>query len=111
MKNKIKRHGDWHLVPTSEDLKGELVKNKKDFVFAKGEATNHFHTIHVPKAEDMVVYKLPDGSYMVDLRVTAKLTHPEHSLKNDLFVLPGRYKLTQRREKDWFTLATRKVID
>lgn len=107
----IYRNGDWTFVPTNEELKGEVIKNKKDFTFAEGEATNHFHTIHVPKADDMILTKLSDGSYMVQFNKEARVTHPEHSIKKDLIVPIGTYKLVQRREKDWFQLITRKVID
>lgn len=110
MKN-IKRNGDWHLVPINEEMTGEMQKHKGSFVFAEGETTGHYHTITVSNVDDMVLTKLPDGSYMVNLKSEATLTHPEHSLKNDLKVPVGTYKLIQRREKDWFQLSTRKVID
>lgn len=108
---KVLRNGDWHFVPVKEKLTGKAQKHKGSYIFAVGEATNHNHVIEVPNVEDMKIYKLADGSYMVDLRAEAKVTHPEHSLKKDLYVAPGRYKLVQRREKDWFQLVTRRVID
>ena len=110
MKN-IKRNGDWHFVPANDQMNGELVKHKGSFIFATGEATNHHHDIEVPQVDDMVIWKLPDGSYLVDLRAEATVKHPEHSLKGDLKVAPGTYKLAQRRERDWFQLVTRRVID
>ncbi len=109
--NKIYRNGDWTFVPTKGELKGELQCHKGSYVFAEGEATGHLHTINVGRVEDMVLTKLPDGSYMVRFSSEATVTHPEHSMKSDLKVPAGTYMLIQRREKDWFTLSTRKVID
>jgi len=110
MKN-IKRNGDWIFVETNEDMTGKELKHNGSYVFAEGEATGHLHTICVPNIEDMTITKLPDGSYMVDIRKQANVTHPEHSLKKDITLSPRRYKLIQKREKDWFQLATRKVLD
>lgn len=108
---KIYRNGDWNIVPLTKNVSGELVKHKGSFIFATGEATNHHHVITVADPEDMVLTKMPDGSYLVELKSQAKLSHPEHSLKGDLVINPGKYRLNQRREKDWFSLVTRRVID
>jgi hypothetical protein len=107
----IKRNGDWAFVETKDTPQGEEVKHDGSFIFATGEATNHHHLISIPEVDKMKIWKLPDGSYMVDLREEATVTHPEHSLKTDIKLKPGRYKLGQRREKDWFSLATRKIVD
>jgi hypothetical protein len=107
---KIYRNGDWTFVETTKQV-SSLEKHQGNYVFAEGEATGHLHTISVPEVDDMKITKLPDGSYIVDLRADATVAHPEHSLRGDLKVAPGTYHLVQRREKDWFTLATRKVID
>lgn len=108
---KLYRNGDWHFVPVKEEIKGELIKHKGSFTFATGEATNHHHVMEVENAEDMELIKMPDGSYLVNFKKEATIKHPEHSLKTDLKVAPGTYRVIQRREKDWFTLSTRKVID
>lgn len=110
--NKITlRHGDWNLKPVN-DIKGERIEhNSKDFVFGEGEATNHFHTLHAPAIDDMEWFKTQDGGYYVRLKNDAYATHPEHSEKVDLVVPAGTYHVYQAREKDWFSLATRRVID
>lgn len=110
---KTLRHGDWSFAPIKEIPK-EAVRieiKKNEFTFAEGEATGHFHTLHVPKMEDMEFFKMPDGSYAVKMSKDGYATHPEHSMKNDLLVPKGMYRLFQRREKDWFSLTTRRVID
>lgn len=104
------RQGDWSFIPTEGNVTNEI-KHNGEFIFAEGEATNHFHAIKVKDKEDMHLTKMPDGSYLVTLTSEATVTHPEHSMKVDLVVPIGTYKLVQRREKDWFQLVTRKVID
>lgn len=113
MKNKNipLRNGDWSFIQVNEEIKGELINDSNEFVFAEGEATGHYHKIIVKDKEDMQLVRMPDGSYLVKLIKEARITHPEHSIKKDLLVPPGTYKLKQRKEKDWFTLSTRKVID
>lgn len=109
--SKTYRNGDWTFVPTDKKMEGETQKHNGKFIFAEGEATGHLHTIEVPKVDDMVLTKLTDGSYMVSIKTDAVVAHPEHSIKNDLVVPAGTYMLVQRREKDWFSLATRKIVD
>lgn len=111
MKNISLRNGDWTFTPVNQKIEGETIKHDGSFVFAEGEATGHFHKIIVKEKEDMVLSKMPDGSYLVTFKSEATVTHPEHSMKKDLLVPAGTYKLYQRREKDWFSLTTRKVID
>ena len=113
MKNKATgyRNGDWSFVPFAGEITGEKINHNKDeFTFGEGEATNHMHTAHLPK-EDMQFYKQTDGSWLVEFKSEARLTHPEHSMKVDMIVPAGVYKVYQRREKDWFSGAVRKVID
>jgi hypothetical protein len=110
--NKISlRNGDWSFIPTNEKIIGETIKHDGTFTFAEGEATGHFHKLMVKNKDDMTFKKMPDGSYLVVLKSEGIATHPEHSLKRHLTIPPGTYKLTQRREKDWFQLITRKVLD
>lgn len=112
MKNKISlRQGDWSFIQTDEKITGKKLEHNGEFVFAEGEATNHFHAIKVKNKEDMILTKMSDGSYLVTLKSKGIATHPEHSLKVDLEIPAGTYRLKQRREKDWFQLVTRKVID
>lgn len=109
--NKISlRNGDWSFIPV-EEVVTNTIKHNGSFTFAEGEATGHFHTMTVNKPEDMLLSKQADGSYLVTFKSEARVTHPEHSLKNDLIIPIGTYKLVQRREKDWFQLVTRKVVD
>ncbi len=106
MKN-IKRHGDINFLP-SKKLDGEEIKHNGSFVLAEGETTGHCHVITVPKVEDMILTKLPDGSMLVTLKSEAKVTHEEHKT---IKVKPGIYHIGREREKDWFSLSVRRVID
>lgn len=110
MKN-IKRNGDWLIVKVEEEFKGKELKHNGSFIFATGEATNHHHVITVKKPQDMILTKMADGSYLVELKNEATITHPEHSLKVDIKIKKGTYKIFQKREKDWFSLSTRKILD
>lgn len=106
------RHGDWTFYPTNKKQTGEKIKlTKNEYTWAEGEATGHFHTLHTSNIEDMEWTKLPDGGYMVTLHKDGYATHPEHSERVDLVVPAGTYIIKQRREKDWFSLVTRHVID
>ena len=107
---KIYRHGDWNFIP-AEKIAGEKIKTDNEFTWAVGEARNHNHTAHATDITKMNWYKMPDGSYFVDFKEDIKLTHPEHSTKIDLVVPIGIYKVIQRREKDWFQLTVRKILD
>lgn len=106
------RHGDFTFFPYTGKIEGEKIEMRDNkFTFAEGEATGHLHTLHVPSLDDMEWYKLPDGGYIVRLHTQGYATHPEHSIKTDLVVPPGMYTVKQRREKDWFSLIVRQVID
>jgi hypothetical protein len=104
------RNGDWTITPTKESITNPI-KHNGSFVFAEGEATGHFHTIVVERPEDLSIEKTATGDYIFVLTSKARVTHPEHSMKVDLEIPPGTYRLNQRREKDWFQMVTRKVID
>lgn len=109
---KTYRHGDWSFVPFNGKIDGKKIEhNRADFTFGEGEATNHFHTLHAPTKDDMQFYRQEDGSWIVELKTEAYLTHPEHSMKVDMKVPAGTYRVFQRREKDWFSLSVRRVID
>lgn len=111
------RQGDWSFNTISKkDFEkfaktGSVEKHDGSYTFAEGEATGHFHTLKVKEKQDMEFIKIPDGSYLVKLAAEGTATHPEHSTKKDLVVTPNYYHLKQRREKDWFSLETRRVID
>ncbi len=108
---KILRNGDWSITPYTGNFEGKELKHTGTFVFAEGEATGHFHAIVVERPEDLTIEKTATGDYVFVLKSQARITHPEHSLKTDLFVAPGTYRLNQRREKDWFQMSVRKVLD
>lgn len=111
------RNGDWSFTPITEEefnkeVKGkELLKHSGSFVFAEGEATGHFHTIVAPKKEDLKIIKLSTGDYIFSIESESKVTHPEHSEKVDIKLPAQKYRLHQRREKDWMSLTVRRVID
>ncbi len=106
------RHGDWSFVPFTKKIEGTKIEKKsKSFTFGEGEATNHFHTLHTKNIEDMEWFKCADGSWIVTLKKDAWATHPEHSEKVDLVVPAGTYSVRQAREKDWFSLSVRKILD
>jgi len=108
---KTLRHGDWNFKPVTQ-TKGKKVKaTSNTFTFGEGEATNHFHRLHVPEVQDMEWTKAPDGGWYVTLHKDGYATHPEHSAKVDLVVPAGTYHVYQAKEKDWFSLAVRRVID
>lgn len=109
MKNiqKVYRHGDISLHPSSEVL-GEKVKHNGSFVLAEGETTGHKHVISVPSVDDMEIFRTPEGGYFMRLKTEGTITHEEH---RKVKVAPGVYKMVNEREFDWFSKATRKVID
>lgn len=104
------RHGDF-LFSKVESIEGMPVESKSRFVFGVGEATNHEHALTVKDPLKMKWFKAPDGGWFVDLREEGIATHPEHSLKTDLVIAPGIYRVRQILEKDWFSGAVRRVID
>lgn len=105
------RNGDWSITKYEGSLEGDKLKHQGKFVFAEGEATGHFHTLVVDKTQDLTIVKLPNGDYVFEAKSTIKVTHPEHSMKTDLEIPAGIWRLSQRREKDWLQMVTRKVID
>ena len=105
------RNGDWTFVQIEQTNITNPLKHNGTFTFAEGEATGHFHRIVADKPEDLVIEKTATGDYVFVLKSKARVTHPEHSMKTDLIIEPGTYKLMQRREKDWFQNVVRKVID
>lgn len=110
----LKRNGDWNIKYISkkefEKMKANGVKHTSP-IFAEGEATNHFHAVKTKTEKDFELIKLPDGSYLMKLEDDAVITHPEHSLKVDLEVQKGYAILYKGREKNWFSLATKKIVD
>lgn len=111
------RNGDWSIQKVDQEFinkhlgKTEELKHNGTFTFAEGEATGHYHKAVVKEKENMSFSRMPDGSYLVSFKEEATITHPEHSEKVDLKIPIGDYIFYKRREKDWLSLSTRKVID
>lgn len=100
------RHGDIPLYPIKK-ASGELLKHDGSFVLALGEATGHHHKIAVRNPADMEIRQTAVG-YVLILKSEGMLTHEEHGA---ITVRPGTYRVGREREKDWFSLTTRRVID
>lgn len=109
MKKEIKyrRHGDISLQPVSE-TEGEIVKHEGRFVLAEGETTGHKHVLTVEKPTDLEIRKTADGRFYFDLKASGRITHQEH---REITIMPGIYEMTHEREKDWFSLSVRRVLD
>lgn len=105
------RNGDWTITKYEGHLEGKPIRHRGSYVFAEGEATGHYHTLVVNKPGELTIVELPNGDYVFKALSEVTITHPEHSMKVDLRIPPGTWRLNQRREKDWFSLVTRKVID
>ena len=106
MKNNY-RHGDINLH-SIEKIDGEIIKHKGVFVIGEGETTGHRHLLTVENPKDLIIKKDSNGDFYFQLLSKGTLTHEEHKT---LEIMPGIYKRIQEREKDWFSLAVRKVID
>lgn len=104
------RNGDWNFTQVERMREGTKIKCKNIFVFSKSPVTGNQHEIFVEK-DNIEVIQVPNGAYCISFKSDLTVKHQEHSTKNDLIIPPGIYMLTQRQEKDWFTLSTRKVID
>jgi hypothetical protein len=105
--NQLLRHGDVALIPAKlpKGVKGKLLT---ELVIAFGETTGHNHTLTAEPETKFKVVETSDGTRYFVLNKTAQLTHPEHKT---ITVLPGVYVQGQEREKDWFSLSVRKVVD
>lgn len=106
MKN-IYRHGDIPIHPIKE-VEGKKVRHDGSFVLAEGETTGHKHVISVQSVDDMEVRRASDGGYFLTLRTEATVSHQEHKT---IRLAPGTYRVGKEREKDWFSLSVRRVID
>lgn len=101
------RHGDLSLHITRDSLK-ELKKiGKSGFVLAEGETTGHKHVITAKKGS-VNIYKGKNGEMVISVKGRAVITHEEHKT---IEVKTGKYLLRNEREKDWFSLSVRRVID
>jgi hypothetical protein len=106
MKN-FKHQGDISLFAFKGKVSGEKIKHNGTFVLALGEVTGHYHRIEVLNPDDLEIVKI-EGGYILTLRSEATITHQEHL---PITLAPGKYRSGHEREKDWFSLATRRVVD
>ena len=102
------RHGDILLVPTNK-VAGKKVSKGKGYVLAEGETTGHKHLLTAQEKDaSFVVCEDAHGNITIQLGVVGTLTHEEHK---KLDIAPGTYKIVHEREKDWFALSVRRVVD
>lgn len=106
MKNYL-RHGDVNFHPVAK-AEGELVPHNGEFEVEYGEVTGHVHRLQVKNPADLEVRKDAQGNYYFHLKSEGTLSHEEHKT---IAVPKGIYKKVIEREKDWFSLAVRKVQD
>src|SRR3990167_7688305 len=106
--NKFRHQGDVPCYPYKGKVEGEKVKHTGSVTLAYGEATGHHHTISVPNLEDMDAVKTADGGWILTLRAEGTIVHQEHK---PIVLSPGIYRIGREREKDWFSLITRRVVD
>lgn len=107
MKARFKHQGDIPCFPFDGDVKGERVEHDGSFVLALGEATGHHHRITVADPLDMEIVKV-EGGYILNLKSEGTIEHQEHL---PIKLAPGKYRTGHEREKDWFSLAVRRVVD
>lgn len=97
-------HGDINFHPISKAV-GKVIKSGNSYVVAKGDTTGHEHVITCSKME---VRKMSNGLHCFVLKTDATITHNEHP---QLTIPKGIYKEVRELEHDWFSNATRRVID
>jgi hypothetical protein len=103
----IIRHGDVGLHKVNK-TEGEIIKHDGEFHVEYGEVTGHIHRLKVKNKEDLEIRKDAQGSFYFHIKGPATLSHEEHKT---IEVPAGIYKKVIERERDWFSLANRKVID
>lgn len=102
MENNWAHQGDIVFVPITSKVSG--AKKQKKVTVGWGEVTGHTHDVH---SDDMRVVKT-DAGFILVLGSEGRVTHQEHK---DIVLAPGTYIVKHEREKDWFSLSTRQVID
>lgn len=103
----FKHQGDIPLYPFKGKLVGEKIEHTGSVVIALGEATGHHHKLSVIDPNDLEIVKVANG-YVFRLTSEGTLTHQEHL---PITLAPGVYRSGHEREKDWFVLSVRRVID
>lgn len=113
-----KRNGDHYFHQIDElpkNLKKVEIKSNK-FVFGEGEASNHLHTLTMPKFTDYQVYEDDKGNRYFEIKVEGELGHfvgesgktADHKKTK---IQPGVYIQVPEREVDIFSGIERKTID
>lgn len=101
------RHGDipFHKI---EKLPEGLTKSFEgnEYIAAEGETTGHMHRVKC--ATKIEVYTDAWGNRFMVAGKDATISHEEHGT---LTIPAGTYSIGKEREYDWFSNATRKVID
>lgn len=100
--------GDVTFHPYKKKIVGEKTQHNGSLTLAWGEATGHNHVVTVPDITDMDAIRLPDGGWLLTLRAPGTIRHQEH---HPITLAPGKYRVGGEREKDWFALSTRRVVD
>ncbi len=107
MKAKFAHQGDIPCFPFEGKVEGQKINHNGSFVIALGEATGHHHRISVINPDDMEIRKVV-GGYILTLKSEATIEHQEHL---PIVLAPGKYRTGHEREKDWFSLTVRAVVD
>lgn len=105
--NTFKHQGDITFIPLNKFEHTNTEAHDGSYIVGYGEATGHHHMVTVANPHDLEIVKVSDG-YIMRLTSEATVTHQEHK---PIILAPGIYRVGHEREKDWFSLATRNVID
>ena len=103
----FKHQGDVTFTKVSELPEGSKLEHSGKFVLALGKTTGHKHVITADPLK-MTIIETPQKLKFIFLEDTATVTHEEHL---QIVLQPGIYQVGAEREKDWFSLATRNVVD
>lgn len=108
MTHPFKHQGDvtFHAV-TSFPKGAKVLTHDGSFVLRLGETTGHKHVITESAPNTMRIVE-HNGKHYIELSAPATVTHEEHG---PIILSPGKYRVSHEREKDWFSLAIRQVID
>ena len=100
----FKHQGDMVFVPFGGKINGKKEKHNGSFTVGYGEATGHHHDV---LSDNMQVIKT-EGGFVLILGSEGRVTHQEHK---DIVLPIGTYIVKHEREKDWFALSVRQVVD
>jgi hypothetical protein len=106
----IYRHGDL-LIKEIKELPKTIKKiaQGNSFVLAEGETTGHKHILISNETKTgFEVYQDVNGSFVLDLKANAEVSHEEHKT---IKIKKGIYFVETEREYNWFEKAIKKVVD